>query len=218
MSEMAKWREKNWEVSTEKVTAIENLSFAYEQKAENNKAAEGSPSTNERGMELFSLSFSCLLHSNAGVDVMNEIESWKSLVSKTGAFYLNGKQIGPKLQLRKVSVSNTMLDDLGRIRLATLSFVFEEYEKENAPAPKTNTALNVGAPTSSKEEKKPNNSQLNSAPTTTMGVGSVVKPTGTIPQISDRSQEISQIKGEKTLLVSTTGTKNWVQTNELTLV
>jgi len=161
---MAKWREKSWEVSPHKVNAIENLSFAYEQKAENNKDAEGSPATNERGMELFFLSFSCVLHSGAGVDVMKEIESWQSLISKTGVFYLNGKQLGPNLQLRKVFVGNTMLDDFGRIRLATLSFTLKEHNSTSESSAAKNTkALSVGASAADKEARKSSNSQLNHA-------------------------------------------------------
>ena len=226
MSVMAKWRDKSWEVSPKKVITIQNLAFAYEQKADNNRAAEGSPSTNERGTELFTLSFTSMLHSNAGIDIMKEIESWKTLVSKTGAFYLNGKQLGPKLQLRKVAVSNTTLDDFGRVRLATLSFTLKEYDGETAVETKSTTALNVGARTSSKEEKKPDNSQLNSAPTKTISVGSFVRPTGTkyytgqtIPQwVKEQSHKVSQIVGEKTLLGNPDGINSWVFTNELTLV
>ena len=34
-----------------------------------------------------------------------EIQSWKALVTKVNYFYLGGKKLGPKLQLRKVAVA-----------------------------------------------------------------------------------------------------------------
>ena len=226
MAVMAKWRDKSWEVSPQRVTAIENLSFAYSQKADNNSTAEGSPPTNERGTELFSMSFSCVLHSGAGVDVMKEIESWQKLVTKTGVFYLNGKKLGPKLQLRKVSVGSTTLDDYGRLRLATLSFSLKEYDEATTSVPETTSALKVGAQTADKSEKKPDNSQAAAAPTTTISVGSMAKPTGakyatgqTIPGwVKERSHKVSQIKSDRTLLGNPDGINSWVYTNELTLV
>ena len=89
---------------------------------------EGKKTTNERGTELFPLSFTTVLHSGAGVDVWAEIQSWKALVTKVNYFYLGGKKLGPKLQLRKVAVSNTKVDGKGRLLLATLSFTFKEYD------------------------------------------------------------------------------------------
>ena len=86
-----------------------------------------------------------MLHSGAGVDVRAEIESWKELVTKVNYFYLGGKKLGPKLQLRKVSVSNVEIDDLGRMRLATLSFEFKEYDPDTTSVPVSTTALNVKA-------------------------------------------------------------------------
>jgi len=227
MAIMAKWRDKEWEVSPKKVNAIQNLSFGYEQKAEDNKATEGVPLTNERGLEMFSITFSNVLHSGAGVDPRKEIESWEKLVTKTGKFFLNGKQLGPTLQLRKVNVSNITLDDLGRMRLATLTFTLKEYEDVPTPVlPDSTTSLNVGAQTVEKEEKKPDNNQAEVAPVSTLKVGSYVKPTGdkyftgqTIPQwVKDKSHVVSQIKGEKTLLGNPDGINSWVYTNELTLV
>ena len=114
-----------FEVSTNKVNAVEDLSFSYEQIADNNKDAEGTPKTNQRGTNLFPLSCSVTLHSAAGINVRAEISKWQKLVTKTGYFYLQGKKLGPVVQLRKVSVSGIMLDDLGRMRVAKLSLTFK---------------------------------------------------------------------------------------------
>ena len=226
MATMAKWGPKTWAVSSKKVVALEGLSFSYSQVADNNTSTEEKKTTNERGTELFPLSFTTTLHSGAGVDVRAEIESWKALVTKVNYFYLGGKKLGPKLQLRKVAVSNTKLDDLGRIRLATLSFEFKEYDPDTTSVKATNTsALNVKAATSEKAQKKKTNTAVKKAEKKGVKVGDYVKPTGkkyatgqTIPQwVKDRKHKVSQIKGNRVLLGHPSGINSWVYLSEVSL-
>ena len=227
MATMAKWNSKTWEVSASKVVALEGLAFSYEQKADNNTSTEDKKETNERGTQLFPLSFSTVLHSGAGVNIRAEIESWEALVTKTGYFYLNGKKLGPKLQLRKVAIGGVKLDDLGRMRVATLSFTFKEYDAATTSVPESTSALKVGAQTSAKSELKTPNTQLAAAPTQALKVGAMVRPTGSkyftgqaIPQwVKDRSHKVSQIKeGEnRVLLGGSGGINSWVYLNEVTL-
>lgn len=226
MATMAKWGPKTWAVSSKKVVALEGLSFSYSQVADNNTSTEEKKTTNERGTELFPLSFTTTLHSGAGVDVRAEIESWKALVTKVNYFYLGGKKLGPKLQLRKVAVSNTKLDDLGRIRLATLSFEFKEYDPDTTSVKATSTsALNVKAATSEKAQKKKINTAVKKAEKKGVKVGDYVKPTGkkyatgqTIPQwVKDRKHKVSQIKGNRVLLGHPSGINSWVYLSEVSL-
>lgn len=226
MATMAKWGPKTWAVSSKKVVALEGLSFSYSQVADNNTSTEEKKTTNERGTELFPLSFTTTLHSGAGVDVRAEIESWKALVTKVNYFYLGGKKLGPKLQLRKVAVSNTKLDDLGRIRLATLSFEFKEYDRDTTSVKATSTsALNVKAATSEKAQKKKTNTAVKKAEKKGVKVGDYVKPTGkkyatgqTIPQwVKDRKHKVSQIKGNRVLLGHPSGINSWVYLSEVSL-
>lgn len=226
MATMAKWGPKTWAVSSKKVVALEGLSFSYSQVADNNTSTEEKKTTNERGTELFPLSFTTTLHSGAGVDVRAEIESWKALVTKVNYFYLGGKKLGPKLQLRKVAVSNTKLDDLGRIRLATLSFEFKEYDPDTSSVKATSTsALNVKAATSEKAQKKKTNTAVKKAEKKSVKVGDYVKPTGkkyatgqTIPQwVKDRKHKVSQIKGDRVLLGHPSGINSWVYLSEVSL-
>ena len=226
MATMAKWGPKTWAVSSKKVVALEGLSFSYSQVADNNTSTEEKKTTNERGSELFPLSFTTTLHSGAGVDVRAEIESWKALVTKVNYFYLGGKKLGPKLQLRKVAVSNTKLDDLGRIRLATLSFEFKEYDPDTTSVKATSTsALNVKAATSEKAQKKKTNTAVKKAEKKGVKVGDYVKPTGkkyatgqTIPQwVKDRKHKVSQIKGNRVLLGHPSGINSWVYLSEVSL-
>lgn len=226
MATMAKWGPKTWAVSTKQVVALQGLSFSYTQVADNNTSTEEKKTTNERGVELFPLSFTTTLHSGAGVDVRAEIESWQKLVTQVNYFYLGGKKLGPKLQLRKVSVGNVTIDDLGRMRLATLSFEFKEYDPDTTSVKVSTSALNVKASTSSKSQKKTTNTAAQKAETRSIKVGDYVKPTGkkyatgqTIPNwVKERSHKVSQIKGDRVLLGNPSGINSWVYLSEVSLV
>ena len=226
MATMAKWGSKTWAVSQKKVVALEGLSFSFAQVADNNTSTEEEKTTNERGTELFPLSFTTTLHAGAGVDVRAEIESWEKLVTKVNYFYLGGKKLGPKLQLRKVAVDGVKLDDLGRMRLATLSFEFKEYDADTTSVKVNTSALDVAASTDEKAQKKNDNPPAQVAEQKTIKVGSYVKPTGkkyatgqTIPAwVKQRSHKVSQIKGDRVLLGHPSGINSWVYLNEVTLV
>lgn len=228
MATMAKWGPKTWAVTPQKVVALEGLAFSYSQVADNNTSTEEKKTTNERGTDLFPLSFTTVLHSGAGVDVRAEIESWKKLVTKVNYFYLGGKKLGPKLQLRKVSVSNVKIDDFGRMRLATLSFELKEYDPDTTNVKVSTSALKVGASTSAKSAKKTENKAVAKAETKTITVGCYVRPTGqkyatgqTIPGwVKERSHKVSQIKESqnKVLLGHPDGINSWVFLSEVTLV
>ncbi|WP_347282475.1 hypothetical protein [uncultured Alistipes sp.] len=228
MATMAKWGPKTWAVTPQKVVALEGLAFSYSQVADNNTSTEEKKTTNERGTDLFPLSFTTVLHSGAGVDVRAEIESWKKLVTKVNYFYLGGKKLGPKLQLRKVSVSNVKIDDFGRMRLATLSFELKEYDPDTTSVKVSTSALKVGASTSAKSAKKTENKAVAKAEAKTITVGCYVRPTGqkyatgqTIPGwVKERSHKVSQIKESqnKVLLGHPDGINSWVFLSEVTLV
>ena len=227
MATMAKWGSKIWAVSPRKVVALEGLSFSYSQVADNNTSTEEKKTTNERGTDLFPLSFTTLLHSGAGVDVRAEIQSWEKLVTKVNYFYLGSKKLGPKLQLRKVSVSNVKIDDFGRMRLATLSFEFKEYDPDTTSVKVSTSALKVGASTLAKSAKKTENKAVETAETKTITAGCYVRPTGqkyatgqTIPGwVKERSHKVSQIKESqnKVLLGNPDGINSWVYLSEVTL-
>ena len=231
MATMAKWGPKTWAVSSQKVVALQGLSFSYAQVADNNASTEEKKTTNERGTELFPLSFTTTLHSGAGVDVRAEIESWQKLVTQVNYFYLDKDLLlmlvclGPKLQLRKVAVSDVKTDDFGRMRLATLSFEFKEYDPDTSSVKVSTSALNVKASTSAKSQKKTTNKAVQMADTRTIKVGDYVKPTGskyatgqTIPVwVKERSHKVSQIRGDRVLLGNPSGINSWVYLSEVTL-
>lgn len=225
MTVMAKWGTKTWAVSPKKVLALEGLTFAYTQAADNNSSTEEKKTTNERGMDLFSLSFSTVLHSGAGVDVRDEIESWKKLVTQVDYLYLGGKKLGPKLQLRKVSVSNVKIDDLGRMRLATLSFEFKEYDPDTTSVKVSTSALSVKASAESKSQKKPDNVQIKQLQEKPITIGTYVQVVGdrdiageTITEKEkERSYSVSKInESQNKALLS--GIDKWVYLNDVTMI
>lgn len=228
MATMAKWGSKTWAVSSQKVVTLQDLSFSYSQVADNNTSTGEKKTTNERGTDLFPLSFTTTLHSGAGVDIRAEIESWKALVTKVNYFYLGGRRLGPKLQLRKVSVGSVKTDDSGRIRLATLSFEFKEYDPDTTSVKVNTSALKVSATQTTKAQKKTTNTAVKKAAKKTIKVGDYVKPTGknyaagqTIPAwVKQRSHKVSQIKESqnKVLLGHPDGINSWVYLSEVTLV
>ena len=222
---IAKWGTKKWEVSPKKVVALEGLRFSYTQVADNNTSTEEKNTTNERGTELFPLTFSTVLHSGAGVDVKAEILSWEALVTKVNDFYLGGKKLGPKLQLRKVSVDNVELDNLGRMLLATLTFEFKEYDHKTTSVKVSTSALNVKASTSAKSQAKTTNKAVKKATTKTVKKGDYVKITAAryatgekVPDwVKKRTHIVSQIKGNKVLLGHPNGINSWVATSGVSL-
>ena len=225
MTVMAKWGTKTWAVSPKKVLALEGLTFAYTQAADNNSSTEEKKTTNERGMDLFSLSFSTVLHSGAGVDVRDEIESWKKLVTQVDYLYLGGKKLGPKLQLRKVSVSNVKIDDLGRMRLATLSFEFKEYDPDTTSVKVSTSALSVKASAESKSQKKPDNVQIEQLPEKPITIGTYVQVVGDrdiageaiTEKEKERSYSVSKInESQNKALLS--GIDRWVYLNDVTMI
>ena len=131
MAEMAKWGPKTWKVSASEIKALQDLSVGYTQIADDNSGTEDNSLSNNRGMDLIEISFKTVLNANTGVNVRSEIKDWKNLVTATEYLYINGTKFGPLLQLREVKVTGLKLDDKGRFREATLTFLFKEYNEKS---------------------------------------------------------------------------------------
>ena len=226
MATIAKWGNKKWTVSSSKVLKPDDISFSYTQKADDNQALEDQSLTNLRGTELFPLTFTTVLVAAAGIDVREEIDDWKDLVTAVDYFYLNNKKLGPKLQLRKVSVSEVKTDDLGRILSAKLTFEFKEYDK------KTTSWLGIDAkkvgPTSAEKMTKAANKERikkakAKAKKKTIKKGSTVKITGSkyadgskIPKkVKKKKYKVTKISSGKATLK---GLKKKVKVSALSLV
>lgn len=222
MAEMAKWGPKSFVVSASAVKALQDLSVAYTQIADDNSGTEDNSLSNNRGMDLIEISFKTTINANAGVSVRSEIADWKNLVTATEYLYINGTKFGPLLQLREVKVSGVKLDDKGRFREATLTFLFKEYNTKSTSYLGV-SALKVGNGNASRLGKRNKKTSTTSSNKTTIKKGSKVKIKGSkysngkkIPKkVKKKTYKVTKIsKGIATLK----GLKYKVRTKDLSLV
>lgn len=181
MSTMASWNGKTWGVSSQKIAALNGVSASVELDTENSDDKAGSPATKTKALKLQSMSFDFNLATAVGCDVRDEYESWVALIGQYAPFYLGGTRFGPaNLQLTGVSLSDTTLDNLGRILMGKITINLTEYAEEASSKKATAgssgssssaagvstgvgprlSAISVGASSSDKAAKKPNNTQL----------------------------------------------------------
>lgn len=186
MANMAKWGGKTWEVSSRKIAALNGISASVELDTENSDDKAGSPATKTKALKLQSFSFDFDVAMVAGTDVRSEYESWTELVGNYAPFYLAGRRFGPpKLQLTAVKLSDTTIDDFGRILKGKISITLTEYAEEASSKKATSSssgsssgtkkaagvatykelgisssAASIGASSSDKAARKPNNTQL----------------------------------------------------------
>ena len=128
MAVMASWNGKTWGVSSQRIAALNGVSSSVELDTENSDDKAGSPATKTKALKLQSMSFDFDLASAVGGDARGEFESWTSLVGQYAPFYLAGRRFGPaNLQLTGVSLSDTTLDNLGRILKGKITINLTEY-------------------------------------------------------------------------------------------
>ena len=131
MAVMASWNGKTWGVSSQRIAALNGVSSSVELDTENSDDKAGSPATKTKALKLQSMSFDFDLASAVGGDARGEFESWTSLVGQYAPFYLAGRRFGPaNLQLTGVSLSDTTLDNLGRILKGKITINLTEYAEE----------------------------------------------------------------------------------------
>ena len=174
MSVMASWNGKTWGVSPERIAALNGVSASVELDTENSDDKAGSPATKTKALKLQSMSFDFDLAVAVGCDVRGEYESWTALVGQYAPFYLGGTRFGPaNLQLTGVSLGDTTVDNFGRILKGKITINPTEFAEEassnggsSSPAGVSTgvgprlSAITVGASSSDKAAKKPNNTQL----------------------------------------------------------
>lgn len=131
MATMASWNGKTWGVSSSRIAALNGISASVELDTENNDDKAGSPATMTKALKQQSFDFDFDLATVVGCDVRSEYESWTELVGEYAPFYLAGRRFGPSnLQLTAVSLSETTLDDFGRILMGKISITLKEYAEE----------------------------------------------------------------------------------------
>lgn len=178
MAVIAQWQGKTWEVSQRKLAAIEGFTTTYRLNTETNEDAEGYPPTNVRRMELQTLAMETFVSMSTGTGVAQEIASWEALIGASGPLLIGGMRFGPeRFRLTDLSVNDVIIDDMGRMAAARLSFSFTEDADEpykgkpvvpassGSTAPgvssgKTTTGTGVGASTAEKATRKVFNNNL----------------------------------------------------------
>lgn len=163
MAIMAQWNGMAWEVSSRRIAALNGITASVELDTENSDDKAGSPATTTKALKLQTFNFDYTLAIVAGCDVRGEYESWCGLVGQYAPFYLGGRRFGPaNLQLTSVNLSDTTLDDYGRIIKGKIAITLTEYAEEAS-----------GKKASSGKSKK-----------TTSEAVSAVSTTGTGPRLS----------------------------------
>lgn len=222
---IAKWGRKEWSVNRSSILNISDISFSYQQTADNNTSTEENKLTNQRGKELFPLKFSTILYDYAGINVRKEIKDWESLVTNVDYFYLGGELLGPALQLRKVSVTDVKIDDSGKMIYAKLNLEFKEYNQETSSVKKEVPPLQITASQESKKLKKEENKALKVSELDGIKIGDWVRFTGNTwgngaklkEGWADRLHEVTGIQGESYVLGFPNGICAWAYRKDITL-
>lgn len=181
MSIIASWKTATFEVSRNRAVSIQDLSLSYVLKeSKQNKKQSKKHSTTKKGLEPVSMNFTTSLCANAGVNIRKEMEAWKKLVGEVDYIKIGGKKFGPKMKLKKVSISKVLIDDAGRFRVADLSMEFEEYKKKKKKKKVKSSAKKVKGSKAYKKTKKKKNKKLQAAKTKkkTIVTGKYVKISG----------------------------------------
>lgn len=125
MSTQATFLGRSWEVSNQRAAAIGMLSTAVEVKRVSDSTSGKSKIT---GFELQQLDIDYLTTFETGGNPRAEFEAWQKLIGKYGPLRIGGRRFGPMyFQLRSVSLNDAMLDNRGRIRMATIALHLVEY-------------------------------------------------------------------------------------------
>lgn len=205
MAIMAKWRDKTFEVSADKVNPLSNFSTSTTIKSDNSDSKKNTT-------ELVPFKFDVDIHANAGLDPKTEYDDWCSLISKTDILYLNGERFGRETRLKEVSLSGVIFDDFGRIRFATIGLSFEEVNQAETKSTIVSSAK--------KSEKK---TEKNKGKKIEISVGSKVKLTGTYypdhEKIPDYNKtlivKVTKISGSKAYIAQF---EKWVYLSTLSIV
>ncbi len=223
MSNIAKWRKKKWFITDKQIKDFKDLAFTFEQNAQNNRSTEGQSLTNEKGLKLFEMTFSTTLLISTGVNVRKEIDSWRAEVTKTGVFYLNGKPIiASKLRLNKVSVSEVIVDNKGRMAQAIISFHFVEYDSEKKTVDTSSSAQKVKASAADKKELKKTDKNIKSVATTGIKKGTYIIPTTTTDLDGNAITEtypmqVVQVNNGMITFLDSHGQRRTVTSNQVTM-
>ena len=125
MSVQATFLGMKWEINRQRTAAIGTLSTAAEVKRVSDSTTGKSKIT---GMQLQELDIDYLSTFETGGNPRHEFENWQALIGKYGPLRVAGYRFGPaNFQLRSVSMTDAMVDTMGRIRKATIAIHLVEF-------------------------------------------------------------------------------------------
>ena len=171
-SYLAKWGNKGFLVSPEKIVPLLSLSTGFSRKSDTNNDTSGQPTTNTRGIELQQIQLETRYVASMGVDPRGQIEEWRNQFGKHYPLQINGQQFGPDLlELVSVDISNVMLDNKGRFLSVDVAITLEEWiPPETTVTEKKETTGTTGSSTGTRQQA------LSAAPSSTEKTAKKVQP------------------------------------------
>jgi len=154
--QQASWQNIKWGISPDKIRAISSLSLSVELDIKTEKSKDGTEKTTIKGVKPQALSINYETGFSAGVDPREEFEKLKKMTGSSGNFFIGGENLNTDFMLDEVSISNTLLDNTGRIWHASHTLNFNGGSKS---ASKKN-ASKTGKLTLSEKELKEAKSAL----------------------------------------------------------
>ena len=154
---MAYWNGMTWGVSDQEIAFLESLTSGCSINSD----------SSEKELQQITLSTTYRIETGTS-NIRGIISQWESLVGKIAPIIIGSAVFGPqKMQLQKVDESNIVLSAEGVMRSVTLAFTFKEYKGSSAASGSSvtkeqyiaslknkKTALNIGATSGDKQEKK----------------------------------------------------------------
>lgn len=139
---IATYQGKTFSVSSGKVYTLDGLEWSGSINSEAQDKLKSKSSTYIKGLGLETMSFDVQLRADLKIDVRKEIEAWEAIRDKCSPAYfvLGTKPLSKnKWLLKSVSISDTRIDNKGRVYAASLNLSFEEYVRAGV-APKETAA------------------------------------------------------------------------------
>ena len=130
MSIMAYWGPMSFEVSTNRIAVLQNLTTSLTLKEDSENDTSGTEPTNTRGRELRPMSFDITYHAAAGNNPRAMISAWESLLGYSYPLVIGGQRFGEgKMKLKNVSTKDIQLTNSGGFIQAAVSISLEEYSE-----------------------------------------------------------------------------------------
>lgn len=127
MGYKAQWGPMGFLVSPDKVVPFESLATSITLKTDNGNSTSGKSSTNVRGREPQSMSFTTKYLRALGVDPRERVDAWSELVGQSYPLYIGDKRFGPaKMLLTGINVSELITSNNGDFLSVKVDITMQE--------------------------------------------------------------------------------------------